>query len=63
MKEVRFIIYEDYEKSKLQTELESKFPDIKLEISEDEDTVEVKTDNPQGVYSVLVSRTLTYVTW
>lgn len=63
MKEVRFIIYEDYEKSKLQTELESKFPDIKLEISENEDTVEVKTDNPQGVYSVLVSRTLTYVTW
>ena len=53
MKEVRFIIYTDYEKSKLQAELEHKFPDIKIEFTEEsEDTVELKTDKPQEVYSV-----------
>jgi hypothetical protein len=62
MKEVRFIVYQDYEKSKLQAELEEKFPDIKLEISEEsEDTVEIKTDKPNEVYLVLTEKTLTYV--
>ena len=64
MKEVRFIVYQDYEKSKLQAELEEKFPDIKLEISEvSEDTVEIKTDKPSEVYSVLTEKTLAHVEW
>ena len=64
MKEVRFIIYDDYDKSRLQSELETKYPEIKLEfVEESEDTVEIKTDRPQEVYSLLTDRTLTYVTW
>lgn len=64
MKEVRFIVYQDYEKSKLQAELEEKFPDIKLDISEvSEDTVEIKTDRPNEVYSVLTEKTLAHVEW
>lgn len=64
MKEVRFIIYTDYEKFKLQAELEHKFPDIKIEFTEEsEDTVELKTDKPQEVYSVLTEKTLAYVEW
>lgn len=64
MKEVRFIIYKDYEKSTLQSELEEKFPDIKLEFTlESEDTVEITTDKPSEVYSVLNEKTLAYVAW
>ena len=64
MKEVRFIIYKDYEKSTLKSELEEKFPDIKLEFTlESEDTVEITTDKPSEVYSVLNEKTLAYVAW
>ena len=64
MKEVRFIVYQDYDKSKLQAELEEKFPDVKLEFSEEsEDTIEIKTDKPSEVYSVLTEKTLAYVEW
>jgi len=64
MKEVRFIVYQDYDESKLKSELEEKFPDVKLEFSEEsEDTIEIKTDKPSEVYSVLTEKTLAYVEW
>ena len=57
MKEVRFIVYQDYDESKLKSELEEKFPDVKLEFSEEsEDTIEIKTDKPSEVYSVLTEK-------
>lgn len=64
MKEVRFIIYKDYVEGELKSELEEKFPDIKLEFKlESEDTVEITTDKPSEVYSVLNEKTLAYVAW
>ena len=64
MKEVRFIVYQDYDESTLKAELEEKFPDVKLEFSEEsEDTIEIKTDKPSEVYSVLTEKTLAHVEW
>ena len=64
MKEVRFIVYQDYDESTLKAELEEKFPYVKLEFSEEsEDTIEIRTDKPSEVYSVLTEKTLAYVEW